>query len=122
MKGIPGCGKTFLCSSVIDSIQADYRNRRGTSIAYYFFDLQEQAKREPSGLLRSLLQQPATTHEDASAHICALYDACRMGNAKPTTEQLLETLRSVFRDIPQTYVMIDALDECSELKELLTIL
>lgn len=38
---------------------------------------------------------------------------------QPTNELLLSTLRDILQDIPETHIILDALDECGEVQHLL---
>ena len=49
-----------------------------------------------------------------------LYSSCLNGGRQPTCEVLSETLRQMMASLEDTYIVIDALDECAERDELLT--
>lgn len=48
-----------------------------------------------------------------------LYDLNKNGEQQPSVDQLKETLRNILEDSLQTYIILDALDECVDRQELL---
>lgn len=49
-----------------------------------------------------------------------MYLSCLNGGRQPTCEVLLDTLRQMMTSLEDTYIILDALDECAERDELLT--
>ena len=56
LHGIPGAGKTIICSTIIDYIEGTIcKGRPESRLAYYYFDFANQATQNLNSLLRCLL-------------------------------------------------------------------
>jgi ankyrin repeat domain-containing protein 50 len=119
LNGKPGAGKTILCSTVIDYIKSCRLNSADT-YAYFYFDFSDAGKQKVTSMLSSIIAQlsvpvlPAVVDE--------LYSKCNNGNQQSSQDDLVKTLISLFKDSYRTYLILDALDECSERKDLLVAL
>ena len=114
LHGIPGAGKTVLTSTVVEHLSgASFK--RIQMVIYYFFDFTDNHKQTCHGCLRSLVRQVCSQSASLPAKIEALYDECK--GASPSADQLLETLVSLLEQIPLTFIIIDALDECGGSEE-----
>ena len=51
-----------------------------------------------------------------------LYSYCGKGGSKPSLDSALDVLHEIILSFPQTYIILDALDECTARDELLDIL
>lgn len=87
--------------------------------AYFYFDFRELRKRTVDGCLRSLISQLVSRKDCHSPSLDGLYERCERGRMQPTNELLLSTLREILQDIPETFIILDALDECGEVEHLL---
>jgi hypothetical protein len=118
--GIPGAGKTILCSTVIDHVaefcNPDSRQRH----AYFCFDFNDANKRTVTGMLRSSLQQLSAVN--LCPELDRLYQQCGEGNHEPRVEALVETVILLLSSSDRTFLVLDALDECSERDELVDII
>ncbi|PHH75040.1 hypothetical protein CDD80_2657 [Ophiocordyceps camponoti-rufipedis] len=54
LHGQPGCGKSVLCSAVIEGIRT---RRQSTALAYYYFDFSHHGISQTAVMLRSLIYQ-----------------------------------------------------------------
>ncbi|KAF1363959.1 HET-domain-containing protein [Lizonia empirigonia] len=120
--GIPGCGKTILSSALIEHLlhccHADVRS----ATAYFYFDFSDVQKQDPGLMLCSLIAQLQPHLMTVPGTLDALITSCSNGQQQPAPHVLLEILRQTIREIPQVYVVLDALDECSQPSELLEML
>lgn len=120
--GIPGCGKTILSSALIEHLlhccHADIRS----ATAYFYFDFSDAQKQDPELMLRSLIAQLLPRLLTVPGTLDALITSCSNGQQQPAPHVLLEMLRQTIQGIPQVYVVLDALDECSQRLELLEML
>ncbi|KAH8695894.1 hypothetical protein GQ44DRAFT_598393, partial [Phaeosphaeriaceae sp. PMI808] len=120
--GIPGCGKTILCSAVLhDVLQYCHRSSRRVA-AYFFFNFNDEQKRDPGKMLRSLICQLSQLSDNIPASLGDLFSSCESGQRQPSADALQEVLRLVIQELPQVYVILDALDECSQRAELMEML
>ena len=118
LHGISGCGKTILCSTVLEHLKADYSHISSVGIIYFFFDFQDSRKQHPEDFLRSLLEQLAAADEGAALTLQRLFRSCSDGRDQPTRVQLLRACIDAASVFSKLFLIIDALDEC-QLSELL---
>src|SRR5262249_5259430 len=120
LHGIPGAGKTILCSTIIESLQT----RLLAYPLFYYFDFCNHKSQSVVNLLYSLLGQLSVT--TVPPEIQSLYETCGCGTRDATISQLEDTVLSVVNRIASesriTYIVIDALDECADQKTLLRVL
>jgi hypothetical protein len=74
------------------------------------------------GLLRSLIQQICEADKTLPADIKKLYDDNKLHSPTSNIQDLKKLLASVSRSQGVRYIVIDALDECTEREELLRVL
>lgn len=100
VKGIPGCGKTRLAASVVDTLDVKL---------YFFCDTKEEGKREAMAIVRTLLSQLLQLNFGGAA----LSAAVRMyeNGAVPTMTGLKSVLREILHLTP-CQIILDGLDEC----------
>jgi len=122
LHGIPGSGKTVLCSTVIEHIKCECEGDANLEYAYFYFDFNSAMKQEVTGLLRSILAQLAYRKQVLPEEIWELYQQCGQGRQQPNAALLLSALLSLLKSSSRTYLIIDALDECSELDDLLKLI
>ncbi|KAF8960319.1 hypothetical protein BDZ97DRAFT_1922228 [Flammula alnicola] len=113
IKGKAGCGKSILCASVVDKVL-----RADTSLgtAYFFFDGRDSQKelQAHDKCIRSLISQ--FSHKCGDGIPTALVDLYRRcgGHQQPSICELQDTLQDILKQFTHAYIIIDALDECTE--------
>lgn len=128
--GIPGCGKTTLCSAVIDAHEEHAKaNPSVAPLAYFYCNASESdiERHSAAGVLRSLARQLTVLGSLQPSIHCktlALYDrlaekakADTFAIVKPSISQCLSLILAAFEDNPAT-IVIDALDELDDPSEL----
>lgn len=115
--GIPDSGKTIIASSVIAEIEDAILTPKSV-LLYFYFDFNNRRKQTALGCLSSLILQLAFVTNDFR-RIWLLYMVCDQGQRQPTSSELKETLRGALEAFPKVYLVLDALDECQELVEVL---
>ncbi|KAI4645433.1 uncharacterized protein J4E78_009343 [Alternaria triticimaculans] len=116
--GIPGCGKTILSSTVVEHLQHHCGDDKRKVTVYFYFDFNDAQKQIPELMLRSLLHQllqHTTTVPDA---VDALFSSCGDGQQQPPLHKLLTVAPEVMLQFTHVYIVLDALDECTERGEL----
>ena len=121
LHGKAGCGKTVLSSTIISEILLQREPTNAVSLAYFFFDFNDSAKQKSSQMLRSMISQLFERSSDALAHIESIFSACSDGQQQPDDDNLLQILQAVVRGTDQVYMVLDALDECTDLDELMAV-
>ena len=119
LHGFAGCGKTILCSTVINNIRKHTASLAQSVLAFYYLDFSNQIKAQASSCLRSIVLQLA----QRSTNITALESLHRVyATSTPPTDELLEVLRHMLQNFRRAYIVVDALDECRDQEELLEII
>jgi hypothetical protein len=99
-------------SAVIENIMELQKARQAT-LAYFYFDFNEDKKTNLDNALRSLLTQ-LTARSDSYCDILSdVYD--NNGGSTPSTEEMIRCLEEMLEQPDQgpVYIILDALDECS---------
>jgi len=100
-------------SSVVDDITRSCKAGLA-SIAFFYFDFKDEAKKHARGALCSLLVQLAAQSDAYSKILSVLYSENHAGTKQPTDHELRECLKTilVLPDQAPIYIVMDALDEC----------
>lgn len=119
--GIPGCGKTILCSTIIKTLQAQCSGT-DSRCAYFYIDFSQAADQNIRNILGCFLVQLVAGVPSRSRLIHQLYKECEQGLRQPTVAALTAILKKVLQNIPDAFLIIDALDEHGDREELLGLL
>ncbi|THU85224.1 hypothetical protein K435DRAFT_869504 [Dendrothele bispora CBS 962.96] len=96
LQGKAGSGKTFLCTSAIET-------------------LQNQSKTGYEGLIASLLTQIGTHSGYNHTDLDSLYKSNQQGHTKVPAHIMKTTIQETLKKCPETqatYIFLDAMDEC----------
>jgi len=105
--------KCVFSSSIIDRL---FQTNPQLAIAYFFFDGRDSQKKlqDHDSLIRAIISQVShKCYGGIPAELVALYNHYGDHQQPPTTK-LQDTLEQIFDKFSHTYIVIDALDECSE--------
>jgi hypothetical protein len=107
--GGAGCGKTILCSTVIENMRALCRQKANVAQIIYYFTFSDNRKQSYEDLLISLVAQIGWKEPGFSM----LRKAYGSGDRRmPGREQLEEILYASLSSFDQVFCHLDALDEC----------
>jgi ankyrin repeat protein len=120
--GIPGCGKTILSSSIIAELLKSREEDIGKAVVYFYFDFADPQKRDCDIMIQSLISQLSHQCVRASSALEKLFSSCGDGIRSPSTDAAIHSLREIILEFPETYIILDALDECANRKELMNII
>ncbi|GES59935.1 vegetative incompatibility protein HET-E-1 [Aspergillus terreus] len=120
--GIAGSGKTILTSTAIESALGYAQNTIGTAVVYFYFDFNDTDKQRAEKMVRSLVKQLSIQCPETPHILSMLFATCEASDRPPTLDELLETMRQLMNSYCDVYMVLDALDECSDREELLDIL
>ena len=117
--GKAGSGKTILSSTAIRSLA-----KEDVALTYFYFDFQSREKQLFRGLLSSMMVQISKWIPKASGVLRDLYKDKFSGQMPPEVQELKSTLHQMIEDSKprSVYIVIDALDECQERRDLLKFL
>jgi Cdc6-like AAA superfamily ATPase len=120
--GIPGCGKTILSSTILQNVFQYCADDPGKIVAYFYFDFNDPHKQDPELMVRSLISQLSQQSVKLPTILETLYSSCENGQRHPSLDDFLEVLHKMIQESPQSYIILDALDECGKRTELMGIL
>jgi Cdc6-like AAA superfamily ATPase len=120
--GIPGCGKTILSSTIIEHLLQHCHDDTSMVVAYFYFDFNNTQKQDPELMLRSLLCQLVQRSVVIPKGVDALFSSCENGQRKPSSHALLQVTREAAQEFTHVYIVLDALDECTQRSELMNML
>ena len=111
-KGMPGAGKTMLACTVVDHLISTLCGGKAL-VAYIYCDYTRQHEQIHINLIASILKQllqheilvPETVWEFYRHHI-------HLGKP-PEAQEMYDLLQSSLSDLPQVYIVVDAVDELS---------
>jgi hypothetical protein len=90
--------------------------------AYFYFDFNDAQKQDPELMLRSLLCQLLQRSFMIPKGVDALFLSSNNGQRQPSLQALLEVAPQVMQQFTHAYIVLDALDECTQRPELMTML
>ncbi|KAI9881492.1 MAG: hypothetical protein M1830_000055 [Pleopsidium flavum] len=119
LHGIPGCGKTVLSSTIIEDLVAYTSAATGIGLAYFYFDFSDVERQSVRSLISSLISQLSGQSPVLPNCVEALYDKYEDCGQQPRERDLKAALEVLIESFPHVYLVLDALDECSEREELM---
>lgn len=111
--GIPGAGKTVFSSIVVDHLTTTFANDNIAVLGIYC-DYKEFNQQSTSRYLASLLQQLITQRSSIPKVIKDVYRMHSTRRTYPSFPELLELVSGQMVSFERVYIVIDALDECTE--------
>jgi hypothetical protein len=90
--------------------------------AYFYFDFNDAQKQDLELMLRSLLSQLLQRLVTIPKDVDALLSVCDNGRRQPSLHALLEVTPHVMRQFTHVYLVLDALNECTQQLDLIDVL
>jgi Cdc6-like AAA superfamily ATPase len=109
LHGLPGCGKTVLSSTIIQSLHEGIT--AGQLVLYFYFDFNDTGKQSLEDMARTFISQIYLQHGDLENHLHSLFTACRSGGQQPSPESMLRILEAMLTGVNEPIIVLDALDE-----------
>ncbi|KAF3768208.1 hypothetical protein M406DRAFT_51956, partial [Cryphonectria parasitica EP155] len=126
IKGDPGKGKTMLLCGIIDEmspITTSDGRRSSLVISYFFCQATDSRINTATAVLRGLIYLLAEHQPSLLSHVRERYDKAGKALFEDANAwvALTEIMRGIIHDphLDKGYLIIDALDECSDLQQLL---
>jgi hypothetical protein len=104
---------------VLQDVLQHCQDDAGKVTAYFFFDFNDVQKQDPEMMVRSLLCQLSQQTIKIPASLDMLFSLCDSGQRQPSLHAIMDALQAMIQDLPQIYVVLDALDECAQRAELM---
>jgi hypothetical protein len=117
--GIPGCGKTILSSAVLQDLLQYCADDPEKVVVYFYFDFNDTQKQYAERMLRSLISQLLQQPLDIPASLDILFSSHQDGEQQPSLEAFIDVVHHMIQQIPQLYIVLDALDECAQRQDLM---
>jgi hypothetical protein len=111
--GIPGAGKTIMAATVINDISRHMSPKTNFGLAYVYFTFSQQREQTVEHVLASLLMQFLHRQASLPQQIRDLYTSHKKNGTRPSRHELLDHLNEVVSSYKRTFIVLDALDECS---------
>lgn len=109
LHGFAGCGKSVLCSTVIQHTSWLQRLHKRNAVAFFFFTFNDSAKQDTSAMLRALVFQLSCQLGDNHVLLARFYNDNR--DTSPSNQALIGCLQQLLQEFDNTYIILDALDE-----------
>ncbi|GKZ34987.1 hypothetical protein AbraIFM66950_005426 [Aspergillus brasiliensis] len=111
--GVAGCGKSVLCSTIIEDIERTCLNSSNKRFAYWYFQFNNQGSQRVETMLRAVIRQLHSTPLDGP--IRRIHEDYGTKGSNPSNAKLQETLHRVITAYEgEIFLILDALDECPE--------
>lgn len=89
------------------------------ALAYFYFDFNDREKQNVTNMLRSIIAQFSRQHPVLPQAVMTLVSGYKEKSQQPNGDALMQTLLSMLENGGNYYIILDALDECSEREDLL---
>ena len=109
-------------STVIQDVMLRCQSDQAPAIIYFYFDFNDAEKQRHDNLIRSLVVQLSVQSPNTPEALNMLYSRCQDGQRQPTVDDLTTTLQHILGGFRETFLVLDALDECTEREELLALI
>lgn len=111
--GIPGAGKTMISGIAVDHLYKSIHNQ-SIGVAYVFCNYKVQSEQNTLSLLSAILKQLVQAQPSAAEAANALYELHSPRKTMATVDEILNALKVTLNNFSTVYIVVDALDECSD--------
>lgn len=108
--GIPGAGKTFLASIVIEKLRELHRGQN-VAIFMLYCNYNDPETQSVQPLIASLVKQDIQQRSVVDKRLAELHEAHYKKETRPTLEELKEIFDNAMLHYDKTFIVLDALDE-----------
>lgn len=110
--GIPGAGKTSLCSAMIQHTRSTLCTDSRSTTIYFYCDQSDERRRSTSQLLATIVRQLCTASKACVQDAFDFYASKGPNSsAPPNAEELVALLQAMSANFGRVYLFVDALDE-----------
>lgn len=111
--GIPGAGKTMMAAITIDYLLKKVCNG-SIGVAYVYCNYKRQVEQTTSSMLQAIVKQLVQARPSNTEFIKELYKQHNDRGTRPCLEDFLDFFKHIVASYATIYVVVDALDECSD--------
>lgn len=108
--GIPGAGKTFLASIVIEKLRELYRGQN-VAIFMLYCNYNDPETQSVQPLIASLVKQDIQERSVVDKRLGELHEAYYKKETRPSLEELKDLFSNALTQYDKTFIVLDALDE-----------
>ena len=108
-------------AAALHTLLQDQGSCSDTAVGYFYFDFNNEEKQSSRKAIRSLLFQFAQQVPNSLQALEQLYHKCGKGQQQPAEDAIRSLLQGTMDRIESKYIIVDALDECTDREDLLTI-
>lgn len=114
LSGIPGSGKTLMTSIIINDLRERFWNDSRTMVLFLYNSYKRQHEQTAPLMFASLLRQAFLHNPDKAKSVVERFKYHRKETrmSRPNLSELVNCLHEVLEFYSQTFLVIDALDEC----------
>ncbi|KAL7936459.1 ankyrin repeat-containing domain protein [Trichoderma chlorosporum] len=112
-RGIPGSGKSTLLSAAISYVEEETLGRNSAIVCIYC-DYKDPRTRSEIEIMSSIIRQLAEQCKPLPLAVKVFRDKYFEKRTDPSSEERLSLIKTLSQLFDQTYVFVDALDECPE--------
>ncbi|KAL8721440.1 MAG: hypothetical protein Q9225_001885 [Loekoesia sp. 1 TL-2023] len=113
--GIPGAGKSILASVVVDSLRTFHLKHDSVGVAAIYCNFKHSSLQTPENLLAGLCAQLIQQSLKPISNILDnLYNIHSRSMTRPKWKDIVQIFEDHVTNLDTVYLVIDALDECSE--------
>ncbi len=98
------------------------QSHQASAVCYFYFDFSDPEKQRHESLIRSLIVQLSVQASSFPEVLKTLYPHSRDGGTQPSIDALIRVFERILQAFDQVFIIIDALDECREREELLSLI
>ena len=116
LRGLPGCGKTVLTSTVVEYIQRSIVSKNnGVALAYFYIDYRDPAKQSLDACLATIVKQMIDQNPQGTKQLEELNEQKQRSFSRNLTASDYIGIIKLLADMQtKVYIVIDALDEAPE--------
>ena len=116
LRGLPGCGKTVLTSTVVEYIQRSFISKNnGVALAYFYIDYRDPAKQSLDACLATMVRQIIEQNPQGTKQLEELKEQKQRSFSRNLTAGEYIGIIKMLADMQtKVYIVIDALDEAPD--------
>lgn len=104
---------------IIQDLISHYQFEPAIAVVYFYFDFNDPGKRQTEMLIRSLIIQLAAQCSQLPESLRSACSRSQSEHVRPNVEELTTLLHQMLKGFNSTYILLDALDECTVREHLL---
>lgn len=106
-------------STIIQNVISDHQSEPTIAVVYFYFDFSDPDKQRTKSLVCSLITQLSEQCPHLPESLQLAYSQSQNGQIQLTVKELTTLLLQLVKDFNSTYILLDALDECTDREDLL---